>query len=347
MANTTITPIGSLNKNPSSIALSQGYNDGSTTGKYATYLKLFSGEMFKAYESACIAKGTVQNRTLRNGKSMQFIFTGRMTADYHTPGTPILGSGDPPVAEKTIIMDDLLISSAFIYDLDETLAHYSLRSEISKKIGHALAEAYDKKVFRTIAKAAREAHPVTASPGPEPGGSIINLGANNQYSAQHLVDAFFEAASILDEKNVPREGRTAVLSPRQYYALVSQVDSNILNRDYGNSQGNLNSGEGLYEIAGISIKRSNNLPFMVTGTGSSNVVERVNGENNDYGGDFTKHCGLIYMKDAAGVVEGIGPSVQTTGSDVKTMYQGDIIVGRLAMGVGTLNPACAIELQAG
>ena len=304
-------------------------------------------EMFKAYESACIAKGTVQNRTLRNGKSMQFIFTGRMTADYHTPGTPILGSGDPPVAEKTIIMDDLLISSAFIYDLDETLAHYSLRSEISKKIGHALAEAYDKKVFRTITKAAREAHPVTASPGPEPGGSIINLGANNQYSAQHIVDAFFEAASILDEKNVPRDGRTAVLSPRQYYSLVSQVDSNILNRDFGNSQGNLNSGEGLYEIAGISIKRSNNLPFMVTGTGSSSTVARVDGENNDYSGDFTKSCGLIYMKDAAGVFEGIGPSVQTTGSDVKTMYQGDIIVGRMAMGVGTLNPACAIELQAG
>jgi len=345
MANTTITPIGSINSNPSTLNLTQG--GANYDAKYATYLKLFSGEMFKAYESACIAKGTVQNRTLRNGKSMQFIFTGRMTADYHVPGTPILGSGDPPVAEKTIIMDDLLISSAFIYDLDETLAHYSLRSEISKKIGHALAEAYDKKVFRTIAKAAREAHPVTAAPGPEPGGSIIQLGAGNQYSAQHLVDAFFEAASILDEKNVPRDGRTAVLSPRQYYALVSQVDSNILNRDFGNTQGNLNSGEGLYEIAGISIKRSNNLPFMVTGTGASGAVARVDGENNDYSGDFTNSCGLIYMKDAAGVVEGIGPSVQTTGSDVKTMYQGDVIVGRLAMGVGTLNPACAIELQAG
>ena len=346
MANTTITPIGSLNSNPSTIALSQGYNDGSTTGKYATYLKLFSGEMFKAYESACIAKGTVQNRTLTNGKSMQFIFTGRMTAEYHTPGTPILGSGDPPVAEKTIVMDDLLISSAFVYDLDETLAHYSLRSEISKKIGFALAEAYDKKIFRTIALAAREAHPVTAAPGPEPGGSVIKLGANNQYNAQSLVDSFFEAASILDEKNVPREGRTAVLSPRQYYALVSQVDSNILNRDFGNTQGNLNSGEGLYEIAGISIKRSNNLPFMVTGTGSGGAVARVNGENNDYSGDFTTHCGLIYAKDAAGVVSAIGPSVQTTGSDVKAMYQGDIIVGRMAMGAGTLNPAAAIELRA-
>ena len=296
--------------------------------------------MFKAYESATIAKGTVQSRTLKNGKAMQFIFTGRMEAAYHTPGTPILGSGDPPVAEKTIVCDDLLISSAFVYDLDETLAHYSLRSEIAAKIGHALAEAYDKKIFRQIAKAAREAHPITTSPGPEPGGSVIQLGAGNEYDAQALVDAFFEAASIMDEKNLPKQGRMAVLSPRQYYALISQVDTNILNRDYGNSQGNLTSGEGLYEIAGIPIKRSNNLPFL------AGNVAAVAGENNDYSGDFSNHCGLIYHKDAAGVVEAIGPQVQTTGSDVRTMYQGDIIVGRLAMGCGTLNPAAAIELQA-
>lgn len=340
MANTTITPIGSINSNPSTLALTQG--GANYDAKYATYLKLFSGEMFKAYESACIAKGTVQNRTLTNGKSMQFIFTGRMTADYHTPGTPILGSGDPPVAEKTIVMDDLLVSSAFVYDLDETLAHYSLRGEISKKIGYALAEAYDKKIFRTVAKAAREAHPITSAPGPEPGGSTIALGAGNEFNAQALVDGFFEAASILDEKNVPREGRFAVLSPRQYYALVSQVDSNILNRDFGNTQGNLNSGEGLYEIAGISIKRSNNLPFML----GSSAVSRVNGENNDYSGNFQYHAGLIYQKDAAACVTSIGPSVQTTGADVKTMYQGDVIVGRLAMGAGTLNPAAAIELWA-
>jgi len=339
--NSRPTPVGSLNSNPQ-LALTQGYPDGSVAAgsKYATYLKLFSGEMIKAYESTCIAKDTVQNRSLRNGKSLQFIYTGRMQAGYHEPGTPILGSGDPPVAEKTILMDDLLVSSAFLYDLDETLAHYSLRSEISNKIGHALAEAYDKKVFRVIAQSARQAHPITAAPGPEPGGSVINLGAGNAFNAQALVDSFFEAASILDEKNVPSQGRTAVLSPRQYYALISQVDTNILNRDYGNTQGNLNTGAGLYEIAGISIRRSNNLPF------DAGVVARVDGENNDYSGDFTGHCGLIYQRDAAAVVQGIGPSVQTTGGDVKAMYQGDLIIGRLAMGADWLNPAAAIELQA-
>ena len=105
-----------------------------------------------------------------------------------------------------------------------------------------------------------------------------------------------EAAAVLDEKNLPKTGRTAVLNPRQYYALVSQVSSNILNRDYGNSQGNLNSGEGLVEIAGINIKRSNNLPFL------AGTVNSVSGENNDYNGDFSTHCGLIYQRDAAGIV---------------------------------------------
>ena len=333
MANATQSVLGALNKAVSNTAGSVAYDT-----KYATYLKLFSGELFKAYESATIARDTVQRRTLKNGKSLQFIFTGRMQAAYHTPGEPILGSGDPPVAEKTIQCDDLLISSAFVYDLDETLAHYSLRSEISAKIGHALAEAYDKKVFRTIAKAAREAHPITASPGPEPGGTQIELGVTKEYNAQALVDAFFEAAAVLDEKNLPKTGRTAILNPRQYYALVSQVSSNILNRDYGNNQGNLNSGEGLVEIAGISIKRSNNLPFL------AGTVNGQSGENNDYSGDFSTHCGLIYQRDAAGIVEAVGPQVQVTGGDVSVLYQGDVMVGRLAMGVGTLNPAGAIEL---
>tara|TARA_Y100001938_G_scaffold56736_1_gene79177 strand:- start:16666 stop:17676 length:1011 start_codon:yes stop_codon:yes gene_type:complete len=332
MATATQSVLGTLNKAVTSTSGANAYND-----KYATYLKLFSGELFKAYESATIARDTVQRRTLKNGKSLQFIFTGRMQAAYHTPGEPILGSGDPPVAEKTIVCDDLLISSAFVYDLDETLAHYSLRGEISKKIGHALAEAYDKKIFRTVALAARASHPITASPGPEPGGTQIKLGANKEYDAQALVDGFFEAASVLDEKNVPKQGRTAVLSPRQYYALVSQVSTNILNRDFGNNKGNLQSGEGLYEIAGIQIRRSNNLPFL------AGTVNSQSGENNAYNGDFTNSCGLIYQKDVAGVVEAIGPQVQVTSGDVSVLYQGDVILGRLAMGAGTLNPAAAIE----
>ena len=81
----------------------------------ALYLKLFSGEMFKGFQNNTIARDLVMKRTLKNGKSLQFIYTGRTKAEYHTPGNSILGNSDgaPPVAEKTITCDDLLISSAF------------------------------------------------------------------------------------------------------------------------------------------------------------------------------------------------------------------------------------------
>ena len=119
--------------------------------------------MFKGFQNNTIARDLVMKRTLKNGKSLQFIFTGRTNAEYHQPGNSILGSdqGAPPVSEKTITCDDLLISSAFVYELDEVLSHYDLRSEISRKIGYALAQKYDRLIFRALTRGARAASPIT------------------------------------------------------------------------------------------------------------------------------------------------------------------------------------------
>ena len=345
----------------------------------ALYLKLFSGEMFKGFQHNAIARDLVMKRTLTNGKSLQFVYTGHTKAEYHVPGNSILGNTDgaPPVAEKTITIDDLLISSAFVYELDETLAHYELRGEISKKIGYALAQKYDRLIFRAIAKGARQASPITKSGFVEPGGTQIRVGTNNQasdaYVPASLINAFYDAAAALDEKGVSTEGRVAVLNPRQYYELIQGVGSNgLINRD---TQGTaLQSGQGIIEIAGIKIYKSMNIPFFgsygtkygsasatnpgVTSPGNvgSFVGETaedgrasVTGINNNYGNatDFANSCGLIFQKEAAGVVESIGPQVQITSGDVSVVYQGDVILGRLAMGADFLNPAACVELIAG
>jgi hypothetical protein len=75
----------------------------------------------------------------------------------------------------------------------------------------------------------------------------------------------------------------------------------------------------------------------------------VTGINNNYGNssDFANSCGLIFQKEGAGVVEAIGPQVQITSGDVSVVYQGDVILGRLAMGADFLNPAACVELIAG
>ena len=343
------------------------------------YLKLFSGEMFKGFQHNAIARDLVMKRTLKNGKSLQFIYTGHTTAEFHTPGNSILGNSDgaPPVAEKTITVDDLLISSAFVYELDETLAHYELRGEISKKIGYALAQKYDRLIFRAIAKGARQASPISKSGFVEPGGTQIRVGTNNQasdaYVASSLVNAFYDAAAALDEKGVSSEGRVGVLNPRQYYELIQQVgDNGLVNRDeQGTSR---QKGNGIVEIAGIKIYKSMNIPFFgsygtkfgsasatnpgVTSPGNTgsfvgetaeDARASVTGINNNYGNssDFANSCGLIFQKEGAGVVEAIGPQVQVTSGDVSVVYQGDVILGRLAMGADFLNPAACVELIAG
>jgi len=368
MANANQVSLGRIN-------LSTGTGYGGATDKYALYLKLFSGELFKGFQHETIARDLVTKRTLKNGKSLQFIYTGRMTSSFHTPGTPILGNSDkaPPVAEKTIVMDDLLISSAFVYDLDETLAHYELRGEISRKIGYALAEKYDRLIFRSITRGARSASPVSATNFVKPGGTQIRVGAttneSDAFNAGNLVNAFYDAAAAMDEKGVSSDGRCAVLNPRQYYALIQDIGSNgLVNRDVQGTA--LQGGNGVIEIAGIHIYKSMNIPFLgkygikyggTTGetspgnTGSfiGPTPENANatgGVNNDYGTNAelgAKSCGLIFQKEAAGVVEAIGPQVQVTNGDVSVIYQGDVILGRMAMGADYLNPAAAVELYVG
>ena len=351
----------------------------STGDARALYLKLFSGEMFKGFQHNAIARDLVMRRTLTNGKSLQFIYTGHTKAEYHTPGNSILGDTNnaPPVAEKTITVDDLLISSAFLYDLDEVLSHYDMRSEISRKIGYALAQKYDRLIFRAITRGARAASPITKTNYVEPGGTQIRVGtttnASDAYSSSALVSAFYDAAAALDEKGVSSDGRVGVLNPRQYYELIQAVGSNgLVNRD---SQGTaLQSGNGIIEIAGIKIYKSMNIPFFSQygtkyGTGSAtnpgvtdpgntgsfvsealeDAAADVTGINNEYGEEteFANSCGLIFQREAAGCVEAIAPQVQVTSGDVSTIYQGDVILGRLAMGADYLNPAAAVELFAG
>ena len=352
--------------NTNQVNLGRANLAGNASNNRDLYLDLFSGEVFKGFQYNSIARDLVMKRTLQNGKSLQFIYTGRTKASYHTPGTPILGNSDkaPPVAEKTITVDDLLVSSAFLYELDETLAHYELRGEISRKIGYALAETYDRKIFRSITRGARTASPISASGYTEPGGTQIRLGtATNGSDATNptsLIAGFYDAAAALDEKGVSSDGRVAVINPRQYYELIQAVGSNgLVNRDVQGTA--LQSGQGIIEIAGIQIYKSMNIPFLGKfGTNSSLPLAgdfvgetmpadtAVTGDNygsrNNYGGQvFGKSCGLIFQKEAAGVVEAIGPQVQVTSNDVSVMYQGDLIVGRLAMGADYLNPAAAVE----
>ena len=177
---------------------------------------------------------------------------------------------------------------------------------------------------------------VTAIITNERAGSSVTLTntSGSEPSASQLLDGLYQAAQVLDEKNIPSEDRFCVIAPEQYY-LLGRSSTDLFNRFYGNNTGNYNSVQ-IPEVAGFKVFRSNNLPKFSTGTAAGT------GENNTYYGDFTLLRALCFHKAAAGTVKLRDISVE---SEYKIERQGTLFVSKYAMGHGALRPEAAVVVN--
>ena len=110
------------------------------------FLKVFAGEILTAFNENNIMKDLTMVRSISNGKSASFPVTGTATAGYHTPGASLI-TGDylSQIAhnERQIFIDQLLVSSTLIAEIDELRNHYDLRSIYSAELGKSLAKECD------------------------------------------------------------------------------------------------------------------------------------------------------------------------------------------------------------
>lgn len=312
------------------------------TGTYTKdnkeFLSIFMGEVYTAFSETNVMTGRTMERTITSGKSADFPATWKATARYHTPGSMILGSNQVKFGKRTINIDDYLIADVFVYDLDEAKSHWDVRSIYSKEMGNALARTYDKNMLKVGCLAARAAGTntgTTAGVDASWGGTQLSAGATAGTDGELLASYFFKAAQTLDEKDVPEGERFAYVKPAQYYLLAQTT--RVINKDWGGA-GTYSDGK-IYNIAGIELVKTNNLP-------STNIASGTTGEQNTYYGDFTKTTALIMNKMAIGTVKLKELNVMMTGHDFYVMYLGTLLVGAYAMGHGILRPECAVEILA-
>lgn len=295
------------------------------------FLKVFSGEVMTIFEAENVTKNRVMSRSITSGKSAQFPVMGRASAYYHTPGNEILG-GSIKHNEKVITIDDLLISPVFIAEIDEAKNHYDVRGHYSTEVGRVLAQTWDKHALQVGVLAARTT--VGNISGESPAGSVITEAAAADFNdPDKLAAAFYAAAQVMDEKNIPEADRVAYLPPALYYALV-QSDK-VISRDFSNDNGSFAKGK-VFEVAGIEIVKTNNLP-------STDVTDDTleAGTGNKYVGDFSNTAGLIMHKSAIGTVQLMDLS---TRMDYDPRRLGTQVVSKYAVGHGVLRPEAAIEL---
>jgi hypothetical protein len=297
------------------------------------FMKIFAGEVLTAFETNNLMMGLTSTRTISQGKSASFPVTGKIGSSYHTPGEEITGSKIGH-NERIISIDGLLISDAFIANIDEAMNHYDVRSIYSTEMGRELAKRMDINVLKETVLAARASSAVDGLPG---GTEIINDSFQNdggvegaattQEQAEALAAGLFTLAQTFDEKDVPEQNRVVIFKPAEYYILAQNLD--LINNLYG-GQGAIAEGN-IIKVAGITIEKSNNLP--TTDTSSTDTYHGV---------DSTKTVGVGLTKEAVGTVKLMDLALE---KDYQVERQGTLMVAKYAVGHDTLRPECARELK--
>jgi len=292
--------------------------------KKALFLKVFANETLAAFNANCIYQDKQIVRNIDHGKSAQFPVFGRIGAEYHTPGTELLGL-QMPHSERVITIDDKLVSHVTIPDVYEAHNHYDVRGQYTRQMGAALANAYDKNVSRNIVLAARSSGTITG----EAGGSVINGGTNVKTDGDLIKKAIFTAAQILDEKDVPEQSRYCIFAPVTYYVAVQNKD--LINRDF-DGDGSISKGV-IGTVAGISIAKSNHVPQTDESALATIPLK--------YRGDYSKTAFQIFHDTSVGTVKLMDLASQM-GYDITR--QATIMVSSYAIGHGILRPESAIEV---
>lgn len=303
-----------------------------TTGDVkALFLKVFAGEVLTAFKESTVTEGRFMERNIANGKSASFPIIGKIGAEYHTPGAEILGL-NVPQNEIVITIDDLLISHAFIGNIDEAMNHYDVRAPYSTEIGRALAYTMDKHKLQLAVLAARSGSPITGEAG---GGSITSATMLSDTTGEAIIKALYAAAQKLDENDIPPEDRFVYLKPEAYYILAQ--NTKVFNRDWANGGGDYSNVQ-LPKIAGLNVLKTNHAPYGATIANGTVGA----GTGNKYAGAFTNTVGVVTHKAALGTVKLMDLAME---SEYDIRRQGTLMVAKYAHGHGILRGAAAVELK--
>lgn len=325
----------------SPVRFGKGATSGGSLDNRSLFLDVFGGEVLTAFDNATVTLDKHTVKSVSGGaKSFRFPKTWKADAEYHTPGTEMLGN-DYSTSEITINVDDILVSHYGISDIDSILSHFDLRSIISAEMGRALAKVFDQNVFRQLILAAR-----TAAASPFPGGeSITDTGlapsGAGVISGKDWIEAIRDANIRLFNKDVPEDmPRYLAVSTEAFDAIKYAQDSSnqylVLNRDFAgqpNSGGIAGRAETM-QVDGVTICKSRNIP-----TANETSVATV---FSKYRANYTNTVGVMWCPQAVATVKMMDISMETE-RDVRRLE--DFMVSKMFVGHGTMRPEMAIEFK--
>lgn len=172
--------------------------------------------------------------------------------------------------EVTLIVD---IANAFKFivdDIETNMSHVNFRDVATSSAAYALRDAFDAGVLASMFAGVSSTAPDHIIGADAVAGT---LGVNETTASIDLIDVadpldvMARMARLLDDQNIPEEGRWFVASPAFYEAL-SQSSSKLLSVDYNAGQGSIRNGlVSSGKLRGFNMYKTNNIAAPTTATG--------------------------------------------------------------------------------
>jgi hypothetical protein len=284
----------------------------------ALFYKKFSGEVLATFVQMNRVAPLVRQRSIASGKSAGFQVLGRAVAFFHSAGKDISDTANNLLsqiagAERVINIDSMLMSAVTIYDLDEAMSEWEVRGPYARELGRAVAVMSDRLAIHTLILAARASATITGLNG----GSVV-VDAAMKTSGVALANALFAAKVDMDHKDVPEDGRFAVITWDQHANLIrdpsvsiaatsptvtqATVGYPLINGDLSQANGDYAKAK-LYFCAGFMLVPTNHLPSTNITSGDADFGTSAGGaseQGNVYYGDFSNTAGVCFQSEAAG-----------------------------------------------
>ena len=176
--------------------------------------------------------------------------------------------------ETTLIVD---VANAFKFkvdDIETAMSHVNFKEVASSSAAYALRDAFDAGVIAKMIAGVSASSPnhilgsdsaTDLAAGTFDGTGNLDIGFGS--SEHDPLDVMAHMARLLDEQNIPEEGRW-FLAPPSFYEQLSQASSKLMSVDFNAGQGSIRNGlVSSGKLRGFDMYKSNNIAATTNAAG--------------------------------------------------------------------------------
>ena len=168
--------------------------------------------------------------------------------------------------ETTLVVDTANAFKFIVDDIETAMSHVNFKEVASSSAAYSLRDAYDAGIIATLFAGVSAASPnhilgsdnaTDLAAGTFDGTGNLDIGfGSNEHDP---IDVLSHMARLLDEQNVPEEGRWFLADPA-FYEILVQSSSKLLSVDYNAGQGSIRNGlVSTGKLRGFDMYKTNNI----------------------------------------------------------------------------------------